>query len=141
MSTETPPKSSTIVQKGLNINLQNKQMRNYLKWASLNVLVLTILLMDLSNKCPYAFSHWYYVEYAAAALLMLSIFCYTLKYVYYLLTFDPIKGTSDQKRLLHFDEAGNSMCNCTQILQCEIEVADLNLNTINSFSFQIHHLL
>lgn len=106
MTPGSPHQSSPIVGKGLDIYLQNKQKRNILKWGTINVLVLSVILFDISNKCPYAFSKWYYVEYVAAAILSLSVLYYFSKYFYFWITFEPLKGTSAQQKLLHFDDGG-----------------------------------
>lgn len=99
-------RKSPIVDKGLDINLQKKINRNSMKWGSINTLILSIILYDIKNKCPYSFSNWYYVEYAAAVLLGLSVLYYFLRYFCYWLTFEPLKGTTEQRRLLHFNEGG-----------------------------------
>lgn len=99
-------RKSPIVDKGLQIYLQKKTNRSALKWGSLNIVILSIILFDIKNKCPYAFSNWYYLEYATAVLLGLSVAYYFAKYFYSWLTFEPLKGTSQQRRLLHFDEGG-----------------------------------
>lgn len=100
------PNRSPIVEKTLRIHLQTKTSRNDLKWGSINVALLSILLFDISNKCPFAFSNWYYIEYAAAILLGLSVLYYFSRYFFYWFTFEPIKGTQEQRRLLHFSEGG-----------------------------------
>lgn len=102
----SPNRSSLIVNRSLDIYLETKISRNYLKWGTVNVLLLSILLFDLSNKCPYAFSKWYYVEYIAAACLSLSVLYYFAKYFYIWFAFKPVQGTSEQRRLLHFNEGG-----------------------------------
>lgn len=105
-STNSPRQVSAIVQKGLDINLQKKQKRTYLKWGTINVLILSLLLIDITNRCPYAFSNWYYVEYAAAVVLSLSIVYYLCGYLFFWITFEPVKGTAAQQKLLHFDDGG-----------------------------------
>lgn len=106
MSLNTTQQQSPIVKKGLSIYLQNKQKRNFLKWGLINVAVLLILVLDLSSKCPYAFSKWFYVEYLATGLLGLSTLYYFSKYCYLWITFEPINGTVEQKQLLHFEDGG-----------------------------------
>lgn len=105
--TNSPHQKSPIVQKGLEIILQNKQKRDYLKWGGINVLLLSLLLLDIINRCPYSFSYWYYVEYVAAILLSLSITFYLFKYLFFWITFEPVNGTVAQQKLLHFDDGGN----------------------------------
>lgn len=108
-ATNSPRQVSPIVRKGLDIILQNKQKRQYLKWGTINVLILSLLLIDITNKCPYSYSNWYYVEYAAAIILSLSIVCYLFKFLFSWITFEPVKGTAAQQKLLHFDDGGNLM--------------------------------
>lgn len=106
-ATNSPRQLSPIVQKGLDIILQNKQKRSHLKWGTINVFILSLLLIDITNRCPYAFSNWYYVEYAAAIILSLSIVYYLFQYLFSWITFEPVKGTAAQRKLLHFDDGGN----------------------------------
>ncbi|XP_035794711.1 transmembrane protein 209-like [Anopheles albimanus] len=94
---------SPIVNRTLELNLNKKRSRECLRWGTVNVLLLSMLLFDISNKCPYAFSHWYYVEYAAAAILGSSMLYYYGQYFYYLFSAEPIRGTEQQRRLLKFD--------------------------------------
>lgn len=107
MSLNTSLEQSPIVKNGLKIYLQNKQMRNFMKWGIINIVILVIILFDLSSQCPYAFSKWFYIEYLAAAMVGLSTLYYFSKYFYLWITFEPINGTSEQKHLLHFDDGGN----------------------------------
>lgn len=102
----SPNQSSPIVHKSLDIYLKNKQMRNSLKWGSINLLLLSFVMFDINNKCPFAFTYWFYAEYAVAGLLGLSVLYYFTCYIYFWLTFEPIKGTPAQRRLLHFEDGG-----------------------------------
>lgn len=106
-TTNSPRQQSPIVRKGLDIILQNKEKYNYLKWGTINVLILSLLLIDITNRCPYSFSNWYYVEFVAAVILSLSIVFYLFKYLLFWITFEPVKGTAAQQKLLHFDDGGN----------------------------------
>lgn len=103
----SPLQSSPIVKKGLDIYLTNKKKRNYLKWGSMNAVILSVLMYDIKNKCPFAYSKWYYIEYIVAGLFALSVLFYFTKYLFLWLTFEPIKGTQAQRKLLHFDDGGN----------------------------------
>lgn len=107
----SPNHSSPIVHKSLDIYLKNKQKRSYLKWGSINALILSIVMLDINNKCPFAFSYWFYLEYAIAGLLSLSVLYYFMNFVYTWLTFEPIKGTLAQRKLLHFNEGGKNEIN------------------------------
>lgn len=106
MST-SPLQSSPLVRKGLDIYLENKKKRNYLKWGTINAVILSVMMYDIKNKCPFAYSKWYYIEYMIAGLLGLSVFYYFIKYLFLWFTFEPIKGTQAQRNLLHFGDGGN----------------------------------
>ncbi|XP_075161880.1 transmembrane protein 209 [Haematobia irritans] len=100
----TPFKENSIVERGLDLRLRATKAKYYLKWGSVNVVLLAILLFDISNKCPYAESNWYYVEYAAAAIVGLSVLACFLKYFIYVFHTPPVQGTQQQKNLLKFDK-------------------------------------
>lgn len=103
----SPLQSSPLVKKGLDIYLENKKKRNCLKWGTINAVILSVMMYDIKNKCPFAYSNWYYIEYVAAGLLALSVVYYFMKYIFLWFTFEPIKGTSAQQKLLHFDDGGD----------------------------------
>lgn len=63
-------------------------------------------MFDISNKCPYAESKWYYVEYAAATIVGLSMLACFLKYFLYVFHTQPVQGTRQQKSLMKFDDNG-----------------------------------
>lgn len=105
MST-SPLRASPIVNKGLDTILKNKRKRGYLKWGAINALFLSIVMFDIKNKCQFSYSNWFYTEYVVAGVLSLSLLYYFLKYFYVWLTFEPIRGTPAQRRLLHFDDGG-----------------------------------
>lgn len=105
MST-SPQHFSPIVKKGIDSYFKNKQRRQYLQWGSINAIILAIILYDIRNQCPPASTRWYYLEYVIGGLLGLSTFYYFSKYIFIWLTFDPIKGTQSQRRLLHFENNG-----------------------------------
>lgn len=102
----SPLQSSPIVRKSLDIFLDNKKKRNYLKWGTINTVILSVLMYDIKNKCPFAYSKWYYIEYVVAGLFALSVLYYFTKFMFLWLTFEPIKGTQAQRKLLHFEDGG-----------------------------------
>lgn len=102
----SPLQSSPIVKKSLDIYLDNKNRRNYLKWGFINAMILSVLMYDIKNKCPFSYSNWYYVEYVTAGLLAFSVLYYFTKFLFIWLTFEPIKGTQAQQKLLHFEDGG-----------------------------------
>ncbi|XP_036345735.1 uncharacterized protein LOC118754979 [Rhagoletis pomonella] len=97
-----------LVERDLDLHLRAKRAKDCLRWGSLNVVLLAILLFDISNQCPYSYSKWYYVEYLAAALSGLGAFSCFLKYFLYLFHTNPLLGTKEQKNLLKFDECDSS---------------------------------
>lgn len=96
------------MEKSLEFHLRTKKKKECVKWGGINATLLAILVFDISYKCPYSFSKWYYVEYAAIAILSLSVLCYLLKYLFYVLSSEPIKGSEIQRDLLHFDDKDSS---------------------------------
>lgn len=112
-SPNSPSLRSPLVDRTLDLYLTNRRSRECLKWGSLNIALLSILLFDISNKCPYTFSHWYYLEYAAAAILAGSVLYYFSRYFYYLFSKEALKGTEQQRKLLKFDNDDNSFITTT----------------------------
>lgn len=102
----SPLQSSPIVKKGLEIYLMNKKKRDYLKWGTINAVILSVMMYDIKNKCPFAYSKWYYIEYIVAGFLALSVLYYFIKYMFLWFRFEPIKGTPAQRKLLHFEDGG-----------------------------------
>lgn len=97
------------------MHLRAKLAKDSLRWGCLNVILLAILLFDISNRCPFAHSKWYYAEYIAAVLTGLGAFSSFLKYFLYVFRKNPILGTKEQKNLLKFDELGEKK-NSTYII-------------------------
>lgn len=96
------------MEKSLECHLKTKKKKECVKYGLINAFLLAILILDISNKCPYSFSKWYYLEYAAIAILLCSALCYLLKYFFYVLSSQPIKGSEIQRDLLHFDDKDSS---------------------------------
>lgn len=105
-SSSTPLKQNALVEQSLDLKLRASKAKYYLKWGSFNVVILAILMFDISNKCPYAESNWYYVEYVAAAIVGLSMLACFLKYFLYIFYTQPVQGTRQQKNLMKFDDNG-----------------------------------
>ncbi|XP_058055014.1 transmembrane protein 209 [Anopheles bellator] len=104
----SPGQRSPIVSGTLTLNLNKKRSKEWLCWGTMNVLLLSVLLFDISNKCPYSFSRWYYIEYAAAAILACSMTYYYAQYFFYLFGTEPIKGTEQQRQMLQVASDDNS---------------------------------
>lgn len=104
----SPRARNPIVDRGLDVQLLAHQGRIFLKWGSINAVLLSIVMYDLSHKCPHARSAWFYVEYLSAAVLALSL-CYNFaRFFYGRMQMAPIRGTVEQRRLLRFDDADAS---------------------------------
>lgn len=102
----SPLNRSELVDKSLVIQLNNKTNRNSLKYGIINAMILCFLMVDISNRCPFSYSKWFYVEYAVASILAVSVLYQFGRYFYFVFSFEPLKGTVDQKRLLQFNDAG-----------------------------------
>uniref|UniRef100_U5EWW8 Putative cytochrome n=1 Tax=Corethrella appendiculata TaxID=1370023 RepID=U5EWW8_9DIPT len=108
MSTSPSRKPNEIVNKSLEIHMKTRNNREYLKWGSINILLLSIIIFDINNKCPYVFSRLYYIEYAAAFILACTVIYYFSKYFYNIFSFVPIRGNEAQRELLKFNTDDNS---------------------------------
>ncbi|XP_046808679.1 transmembrane protein 209 isoform X2 [Lucilia cuprina] len=93
--------------------MRASKAKYYLKWGSFNVIILAILMFDISNKCPYAESNWYYLEYGVATIVGLSMLACFLKYFLYIFYTQPVQGTRQQKNLMKFDDNDNSFITTT----------------------------
>ncbi|XP_005178797.1 transmembrane protein 209 [Musca domestica] len=131
----TPQKQNSLVERGLDLRLRAAKAKYYLKWGSINVILLAILMFDISNKCPYAESNWYYVEYAAAGVVGLSVLACFCKYFLYVFHTQPVQGTQQQKNLLKFDDNDNSFVtnNPNKKKQVDQERIEAPNNTILSW--------
>ena len=106
-----------MVEQSLDLKYRATKAHYYLKWGSFNVIVLAFLMFDISNKCPYAESNWYYVEYAAATIVGLSMLACFLKYFLYVFHTQPVQGTRQQKSLMKFDDNGLCLISPQEILK------------------------
>lgn len=77
-----------------------------MKWGTLNVCLLSVLLFNISNQQPFAFTKWYYVQCLAAVLVGLSVVYHFGKYFYLSFTVQPLHGTVQQRELLQFKDGG-----------------------------------
>lgn len=103
-----PSKRNQIVEKSLDLQMDAKHAKECLIWGTVNIFLLAILLFDIINKCPYAVSKWYYVEYTAAGILTVSVFCNFGKYLFFIFSKESVQGTKEQKNLLGFDDNDTS---------------------------------
>uniref|UniRef100_A0A182MN13 Transmembrane protein 209 n=1 Tax=Anopheles culicifacies TaxID=139723 RepID=A0A182MN13_9DIPT len=104
----SPTQCSPILNRTLELNLSRKRSKECLRWGTVHILLLSVVLFDISNKCSYSFSNLYYVEYVAAAMLGCSMVYYYSCYFYYLFSTEPICGTEQQRRILKFDANDSS---------------------------------
>lgn len=99
---------SPVVKKSLDLRLWSKISRNALKWSLLHAAILGVLVYDVSNKCKYADSKLYWIEYLLIGIVACSLVYYIVRYIYYSVIWEPVVGTEDQKRLLQFENKDNS---------------------------------
>lgn len=130
-----PTKRNQIVEKSLDLQMEAKMAKKSLIWGSINILLLAILLFDISNKCPFAVSKWYYIEYAAAGILAASVLCNFFKYLFYVLGKESVEGTKEQKNLLGFEDNDTSFVTASKAKQNQIPI---QLRWTLQFSVGIH---
>lgn len=94
----------SLLNQSLQIQVTSKYKRNCLIFGALNAVCLSILWFDITQKCPYAFSYWYYCEYAAASVLALSLLYHVLSWLYYRFFVATLVVTEDQRKLLCLDD-------------------------------------
>ncbi|XP_018795793.1 PREDICTED: transmembrane protein 209 [Bactrocera latifrons] len=127
-----------LVELSLNMHLRAKLAKESLRWGCLNVVLLAILLFDISNRCPFAHSKWYYAEYIAAVLTGLGAFSSFLKYFLFIFRKNPILGTKEQKNLLKFDELDTSFLVTPPSQSKNKACDDLATNQINNTLLSWH---
>ncbi|XP_053683142.1 transmembrane protein 209 [Sabethes cyaneus] len=135
----SPSQRSPLVNRTLDLNLNKRRSRECLKWGSLNIVLLSIILFDISNKCPYSFSKLYYVEYAAVVLVAMSVAYYFARYFFYLFSKEPLQGTEYQRKLLKFDDDDASFITTTPAAKKEVSSSLVtpggNVSSISLHSF------
>lgn len=94
----------SLFKQSLQIHLWTKLSRDALKWSTIHAFILSILIYDVSNKCKYAASKWYWIEYFAIVIVAFSLVYYLGRYLYFSLNWEPVVGTAEQKQLLQFDD-------------------------------------
>ncbi|XP_037944362.1 transmembrane protein 209-like [Teleopsis dalmanni] len=104
----SPVKKSGMLQDGLDLRMRAKSANYCLKWSVIYVILFALLFYDLSFKCPRACSKWYWVEYALTTYVAISGIICVGKYLYYILSTVPLRGTMEQQRLLQFNENDKS---------------------------------
>ncbi|KAH8300537.1 hypothetical protein KR018_011924, partial [Drosophila ironensis] len=97
----SPLRKNGLVEHSLDLRLRASQARHYLKWCAINVLVLSVLLVDLSRTCSYQYtSKWFLAECALCCLSVLSGVACLCKYLWLWCLGDQVIGTSAQGCLL-----------------------------------------
>lgn len=107
----SPHARNPIVDRGLDHQLFAHECRYSLKWGTINVVLLSAVLVDLSalRQCAFAPASWrYYAENAFAAVLALSVLYHFGRYFYRRFSLTPVCGTVEQRRLLQFDDGDKS---------------------------------
>ena len=100
---------TSVVEKTLDLFLGAKRRRDAVKWVSINVLLISIVLYDIRSRtfCPFNYSKmWDYIEYSASVILGLSILYYAIIYIYYRFFHETVIFTENQRRLLNVDKKG-----------------------------------
>ncbi|XP_055625345.1 transmembrane protein 209 [Toxorhynchites rutilus septentrionalis] len=131
----SPISRSPLVDKTLDVYLNNKRSRECLQWGSINIVLLSIIFFDISSKCPYSFSQWYYLEYAAAGILSCSALYYFARYFYYIFSKEPLTGTENQRKLLKFEVNDKSFIIKTPKSKSKL---DTNTTPTNVLSVSLH---
>ncbi|KXJ84119.1 hypothetical protein RP20_CCG017529 [Aedes albopictus] len=137
-SPNSPSLRSPLVDRTLDLKLNIRRARECLVWGSINVGLLSVLLFDISNKCPYSFSQWYYLEYAAAAILGLSVVYYFGRYFYYVFSKEPLRGTEFQRKLLKFEVDDTSFIATTPAAAKKPPAASAGVTPANMSSVSLH---
>lgn len=114
--TSSPLARNPIVDHGLDAQLHAGQLRYSLRWGSINVALLSVVLYDLARMRAAAFGPpvWRSAgAHAAAAVLALSVLYHFTVYFYRRFSLVPVCGTAEQRRLLRFDEGDRSFVTTT----------------------------
>ncbi|KAH8380194.1 hypothetical protein KR009_009440, partial [Drosophila setifemur] len=97
----SPLSRNPLVQRSLDLRLRSSQASHYLKWCSINLVLLSMLLFDIWKTCRSAQdSFCFKAECCAATLVCLSTVACFGKYVWLWVGGDPVVGTDSQKCLL-----------------------------------------
>uniref|UniRef100_A0A182Y2C3 Uncharacterized protein n=1 Tax=Anopheles stephensi TaxID=30069 RepID=A0A182Y2C3_ANOST len=134
----SPVQCSPIVNRTLELNLSRKRSKECLRWGTVHILLLSVVLFDISNKCSYSFSNLYYVEYIAAAMLSCSMVYYYSCYFYYLFSTEPIRGTEQQRRILKFDANDSSFITTPPQAKQSASADDTPMNVSTSLLRSFH---
>ncbi|EDV39734.1 uncharacterized protein Dana_GF24321 [Drosophila ananassae] len=97
----SPLRKSPVVQRSLDFRLRSAQARHYLKWCSINVLLLSLLLFDLWQACRTVYrTYWFLLECTITSVVGLSAVACFVKYLWLWCGGDQVIGTDYQKYLL-----------------------------------------
>ncbi|KAH8239429.1 hypothetical protein KR032_004239 [Drosophila birchii] len=95
------PKKRSLVDRSLDLRLQNAEARYYFKWSCINLLLTIVLKIDIMvmdrSCCPKP--RYNLVHMVSIFLAFSSLVCF-IKYLHLVFKSGPIAGTEDQKRLL-----------------------------------------
>ncbi|EDW79563.1 uncharacterized protein Dwil_GK20346 [Drosophila willistoni] len=97
----SPLSRNPVVEHSLNLRLRNSQSRTYLKWFALNILILSVLIVDLRGTCQLQrYSYYYLTKYLIAILSGTSAVACIGKYLWIWFASGQMLGTEEQKSLL-----------------------------------------
>ncbi|XP_017864383.1 PREDICTED: transmembrane protein 209 [Drosophila arizonae] len=123
------------VQENLEHRQKRAEARNYLKWGFINIILLTLICVDLWQTCLSMRSTlWYQVEFSVAVCISLSVAACAGKYFWWLcIDNTPLCVTEVQRCLL--DEGNDNTFQCIKNLSkprsCEPEYDDVTGPIIN----------
>jgi hypothetical protein len=88
-----------ILDKTFGIQLSEKKWRSALKWASVNVVFLSLIFYD-AQASDFRGNTWYYIECAACVILSLSFVTNILTFIYHYWFTDKIICDNEAQRIL-----------------------------------------
>ncbi|XP_017059140.1 transmembrane protein 209 [Drosophila ficusphila] len=101
----SPLSRNPVVQRSLDLRLRGAQARHYLKWCSINVVLVSLLLLDIWQACRSVYrTYWFLAECTITTLMALSALACFGKYLWLWFGGDQVIGTDSQKCLLDGQE-------------------------------------
>ncbi|KAI8041853.1 transmembrane protein 209 [Drosophila gunungcola] len=111
----SPLSRNPVVQRSLDLRLRSAQARHYLKWCSINVLLLALLLFDMWQACRSVYrTYWFLAECTITTLIALSALACFGKYLWLWFGGDQVIGTDSQKCLLDGREENSFRTVCAR---------------------------
>jgi hypothetical protein len=92
--------NSIILERSLSLNKTRRDIRKSLIWGSVNLLILSVLLYDIANSCPFHFDFYDYVKYGFVCIISINVLYYAAKIMISNFNKEQIPITLEQKKLL-----------------------------------------